>query len=182
MCEPSRVASVFIYRAGPRRIPELEPLWRALYDHHAEIGDSVAPMRDFGDSWRRRQAQYEAWLQSDDAVLLVAERDRQPIGYAMVTIGDGPATWDLGDRTLVIETLAVLPEERGAGVGHALLAEAERVAREGGADTMAVGIMHTNDNARTFYEHEAFGLFYVELVADLREADSGPPGAPPAAP
>jgi GNAT superfamily N-acetyltransferase len=125
-------------------------------------------LRDFGESWRRRRAQYEAWLQSDDAVLLVAERDRRAIGYAMVTIGDGPATWDLGDRTLVIETLAVLPEERGAGVGHALLEEAERIAREGGADTMAVGLVHTNDAARTFYEREAFGLFYLELVADLR--------------
>jgi ribosomal protein S18 acetylase RimI-like enzyme len=168
VCEPSRVASVFIYRAGARRIPELEPLWHALYEHHAEIGDSVAPMRDFAESWRRRRAQYEAWLESDDAVLLVAERDRRAIGYAMVTIGDGPATWDLGDRTLVIETLAVLPEERGAGVGHALLEEAERVAREGGADTMAVGLVHTNDAARSFYEREAFGLFYMELVADLR--------------
>jgi GNAT superfamily N-acetyltransferase len=166
--EPSRVASVFIYRAGPRRIPELEPLWRALYDHHVEIGQSVAPLRDFAESWRRRRAQYEAWLHGDDAVLLVAERDRRAIGYAMVTIGDGPATWDLGDRTLVIETLAVLPEERGAGVGHALLEEAERIAREGGAQTMAVGLVHTNDVARSFYEREAFGLFYMELVADLR--------------
>jgi ribosomal protein S18 acetylase RimI-like enzyme len=162
------VASVFIYRAGARRIPELEPLWHALYDHHAEIGDSVAPMRDFAESWRRRRAQYEGWLESDDAVLLIAERDRRAIGYAMVTIGDGPATWDLGDRTLVIETLAVLPEERGAGIGHALLEEAERVAREEGADTMAVGLVHTNDAARAFYERESFGLFYLELVADLR--------------
>ena len=72
MREPSRVASVFIYRAGARRIPELEPLWHALYDHHVEIGQSVAPLRDFGESWRRRRAQYEAWLQSDDALLLVA--------------------------------------------------------------------------------------------------------------
>jgi GNAT superfamily N-acetyltransferase len=167
--EPSRVASVFIYRASAGRIPELEPLWRTLYDHHVEIGQSVAPMRDFADSWRRRRAQYEVWLAGDDAVLLVAERDRRAIGYAMVTIGDGPATWDLGDRTLVIESLAVLPEERGAGVGHALLEEAERIAREAGAETMAVGLVHTNDVAREFYEREAFGLFYLELVADLRE-------------
>ena len=144
-------------------------MWRALYDHHAAVGESVAPMRDYADSWRRRRAQYEEWLEGGDAVLLVAERDRRAIGYAMLTVGDGPATWDLGDRTLVIETLAVLPEERGAGVGHALLGEAERIAREAGAQTMAVGLVHTNDVAREFYEREAFGLFYIELVADLRE-------------
>ena len=162
--------SVFIFRAGAARISDLEPLWRALYDHHAEIGRSVAPVRDFAESWRRRRGQYEEWLGGDDAVLLVAERDRRMIGYAMVTVGDGPPTWDLGDRTLVIETLAVLPEERGGGVGHALLEEAERVARERDADTMAVGLLHTNDLARRFYEREAFGLFYVEMVADLRES------------
>jgi ribosomal protein S18 acetylase RimI-like enzyme len=163
------VSSALIARAGAARIPELEPLWRVLYDHHAEVGQAVAPMRDFADSWRRRQAQYEEWLEGDDAVLLLAERGRRVIGYAMVTVGDGPATWDLGERTLVIETLAVLPEERGEGVGHALLEEAERVAREAGADTMAVGLVHTNDLARKFYEREAFGVFYLELVADLRE-------------
>ena len=169
VCEPCRVASVFIFRAGAERIPELEPLWRTLYDHHVEVGRSVAPVREFADSWRRRRGQYQDWLEGDDAVLLIAERARRPIGYAMVTVGDGPATWDLGDRTLVIETLAVLPEERGTGVGHALLEEAERIAREADAQTMAVGVLHTNVAARTFYEREAFGLFYVELVADLRE-------------
>jgi GNAT superfamily N-acetyltransferase len=163
------VSSVLIVRAGAARIPELEPLWRVLYDYQAAVGRSVAPLRDFSDSWRRREAQYESWLEGGEAVLLVAERDHRVIGYAMVTVGEGPATWDLGERTLVIETLVVLPEERGGGVGHALLEEAERVAREGGAATMAVGLVHTNEDARRFYEREAFGLFYVEMVADLRE-------------
>jgi GNAT superfamily N-acetyltransferase len=163
------VSSVVIVRAGAARIPELEPLWRVLYNHHAQVGRPVAPLRDFDDSWRRRGAQYESWLEAGEAVLLVAERDHRVIGYAMVTVGEGPATWDLGERTLVIETLVVAPEERGAGVGHALLEEAERAAREAGADTMAVGLVHTNEAGRRFYEREAFGLFYVEMVADLRE-------------
>jgi ribosomal protein S18 acetylase RimI-like enzyme len=158
-----------VVRAGAERIAELEPLWRTLYDHHAEVGRPVAPVRDFADSWRRRRAQYAVWLAGDDAVLLVAERDGRAIGYAMVTVGDGPATWDLGDRALEIETLTVLPDERGAGVGRALMDEAQRFARERGAEVMAVGLVHTNDGARRFYEREGFGLFYVEMVRDLRQ-------------
>lgn len=164
------MASVFIYRAGAERIPDLEPLWRALRDHHAEVGRSVAPVRDFADTWRRRRGQYERWLSGDDAVLVVAKREGRTIGYAIVTVGDGPATWDLGDRVLEIETLAVLPEERGAGVGQALMEEAERIALERGADAMAVGLVHTNDGARRFYEREGFGAFYIEMVRDLRQS------------
>jgi GNAT superfamily N-acetyltransferase len=161
---------VSIVRAGPERIAELEPLWRSLYDHHAGVGRSVAPVRDFADSWRRRRAQYEGWLAGEDALLLVAERDQRPVGYALVTVGDGPATWDVGERVVEIETLAVLPEERSAGVGHALIEEVERVARDRGAEGMAVGLVHTNASALRFYEREGFGLFYLELVRDLREA------------
>jgi GNAT superfamily N-acetyltransferase len=119
----------------------------------------VAPVRDFADSWRRRRAQYEGWLAGEDALLLVAERDQRPVGYALVTVGDGPATWDVGERVVEIETLAVLPEERSAGVGHALIEEVERVARDRGAEGMAVGLVHTNASALRFYEREGFGLF-----------------------
>jgi ribosomal protein S18 acetylase RimI-like enzyme len=160
--------SVRVVRAGAERVAELEPLWRALYDHHAEVGRSVAPVRDFAESWRRRRAQYERWLSGGDAVLLIAERDGRAVGYATVTIGDGPATWDLGDRALEVETLAVLPEERSAGIGHALMEEAERVARERDVEVMSVGLVHTNAGARRFYDREGFGLFYLELVKDLR--------------
>ena len=155
-------------RAGAERIDELEPLWRALYAHHAEVGRDVAPVRALEDSWRRRRPLYERWLTADGAVLLIAERLGRAVGYAMVTVGAGPATWDLGDRVVELETLAVLPEERGAGVGHELIAEAERVARERGADALAVGLVHTNEGARRFYEREGFGPFYLEMVRDLR--------------
>jgi GNAT superfamily N-acetyltransferase len=139
-----------------------------LYGHHAEVGRMVAPVRTLAASWRRRRPQYERWLAGDDALLLIAEREGRPVGYAMVTVGAGQATWDLGERILEVETLAVLPEERGAGVGHELIAEAERVARERGADALAVGLIHTNEGARRFYQREGFGLFYLEMVRDLR--------------
>ncbi len=155
-------------RAGPERIDELEPLWHALFSHHAEVGREVAPVRTAQTSWRRRRPLYERWLAGDDAVLLIAEREGRAVGYAMVTVGAAPATWDLGERVVEVETLAVLPEERGAGVGHELIAEAERAARERGADALAVGLVHTNEGARRFYEREGFGPFYVEMFRDLR--------------
>jgi GNAT superfamily N-acetyltransferase len=163
------VADVRIVQARAEQIPELEPLWRALYEHHRQIAPGVANVRPFEETWRRRRRQYEAWLASDDAAVLVATRDGRAIGYAAVTVGPGPATWELGDRIAEVETLAVLADERGAGVGAALFDAARRWAHERGADAIGVGLAHTNDGARRFYEREGFTLFYLEMVLDLRK-------------
>lgn len=161
---------VSILRGGPEHIEELEPLWRALYEHHALVGREVAPVREFADSWRHRRAEYERWLSAGETLLLLARHEGRIVGYAMVRPGPGAATWDLGERGLEIETLSVLPDERGGGVGHALMNAVEEYAREVGAELLDVGVAHTNDRARRFYEREGFGPFYLEMVRDLRSS------------
>src|SRR5919108_2602974 len=162
------MSNLRIVKGGPERIPDLEPLWRALYDHHRGVAEGVARVRPFEDTWRQRRGQYEAWLGGDDeAVLLVAERDGRAVGYAMLTAGPGAATWDLGDKVAEIETLSVLPEERGGGVGAALMEASRRWALERGVRTIGVGLAHTNQGAQRFYEREGFTPFYVEMVLDL---------------
>jgi GNAT superfamily N-acetyltransferase len=157
-----------IVEGGPQRIPDLEPLWRALYEHHRGIAEGVARMRPFEDSWRQRRGQYQGWLEGNaDAVLLVAERDGRAVGYAMLTAGAGAATWDLGDTVAEIETLSVLAEERGSGVGAALMEAGRRWALERGVRTIAVGLAHTNVGAKRFYEREGFTPFYLDMVLDL---------------
>ena len=162
------MGDVRIVEAGAERIAELEPLWRALYEHHRKIAVGVADVRPFEETWRRRRRQYRQWLEGGDAALLLAERDGRPIGYGAITIGPGPATWDIGERVAELETLAVLAEERGSGVGGALLDAARRWAVGRGAGAIGVGLAHTNDGARRFYEREGFTPFYLEMVLDLR--------------
>lgn len=163
------VADVRIVEGGVERIGDLEPLWRALYEHHRGIADGVAGVRPFELTWRQRQGQYRDWLGGEeDAVLLIAERSGRAVGYAMLTAGPGAATWDLGDRVAELETLAVLADERGGGVGAALVEAAKRWARERGVSTVAVGLAHTNEGAQRFYEREGFTPFYLEMVCDLR--------------
>ena len=45
---------------------------------------------------------------------------------------------------------------------------AEAWARERGAETLEVGLLHTNEGALRFYEREGFRRFYLELARDLR--------------
>jgi GNAT superfamily N-acetyltransferase len=158
------VSEARIVEAGVERVPELEPLWAALHDHHGSVAEAVAPTRELADSWERRRAQYERWLAADDARLLIAERGGTAIGYAVVRIEPGPATWDVGERVAELETLAVLAEARGAGVGRLLVAAARELARSAGAPRMAVAVAHANADALRFYAREGFAPFYALLL------------------
>jgi GNAT superfamily N-acetyltransferase len=160
---------VRVVEAGAERIGDLEPIWRALYEHHREISAGVAKVRPYEATWRQRQGQYRGWLGGEEAaVLLIAERGERAVGYAFLTAGPGAATWDFGDRAAELETLAVLADERGGGVGAALVDQGRRWARERGVTAIGVGLAHTNEDARRFYEREGWRLFYLEMVLDLR--------------
>ncbi len=148
-------------------IPRLLPLWEALEEHHAAL-PALPPVRSLDDSWAHRRAQYEKWLAGDDHVLLVAERDGEPVGYAMVaTSMETGATWELGDSGAEVETLSVLEGERGSGVGKALMDEVARVASEAGAQSVSVAVAHSNVDGLRFYEREGYGPFYSWLLKRL---------------
>jgi ribosomal protein S18 acetylase RimI-like enzyme len=154
----------FVIRRGDRDdVDRLEALWRALRDHHATL-PAMPPVRSLEASWEYRRRQYLDWLSQGEHTLLLAERDGEPIGYAVVSVGGGAATWDVGDRTVEIETLSVLESERGKGVGRALTDAAAGVATEAGAGSVLVGVAHSNEDALRFYEREDFRPFYVLLI------------------
>ena len=150
-------------RGGRDDVDRLKPLWHALRDHHASLAE-MPPTRSLDDSWAHRRNQYLDWLSGDDNAVLLAERDGEPIGYAVVSLGGGAATWDVGERTVEIETLSVLESERGHGVGRALTDAAIGLAAEAGAGSVLVGVAHSNADAIRFYEREGFEPFYLSLI------------------
>lgn len=150
-------------------LDELEPLWNALREHHAGAALEWLPdVRSRADSWRLRRAQYAGWLADGEGFGLVArDDDGAPLGYAFVLMGEGSATWPLGERNGEVETLAVLPEARGGGVGAALLAAARREASDRGAKGIALLVAEGNDDAMRFYEREGFRPFARLVFAPL---------------
>ena len=129
----------FSIRQGSRdEVDRLEPLWRSLREHHVGLPD-MQPVRSLQASWKHRRSQYLDWLQKDEYTLLVAARGDELIGYVVVSLGAGAATWDIGDRTAELETLSVLASERGTGVGRALVEAAAKVAEEAGGAHRARG-------------------------------------------
>lgn len=152
------------YSSSIEEIDLLEPLWCALQVHHAEINPTLAggaPKREVPESWRRRRPKYERWLKDPDTFFVIAEEDGRPVGYAFVTVGPGYASWATGDRLADLQTLSVLPEFRGGGLGSALLEAVWNRLDQLGVDDMAITTATTNVGARRFYERHGFAADFV---------------------
>ncbi len=158
----------------------LRPLWLALRDHHHAITPTWGPVRDDEDSWARRRKDYAAWLQEEDAFCLVAQAPGDDdgagagplLGYLLGTVNAGSPTWKGAARFCYVETLSVLPEARGRGVGRALLAAARQRLAGIGVTRIELTAVAANEDARRFYAREGFELAFVTLRSD------GPPASP----
>lgn len=151
------------FTSSADELPPLEPVWNALQAHHSEITPDLGevPKRDVADAWRKRRAKYEGWLEEPDTFFVVAESPDGPVGYAFVTVGPGYASWQTGERLAELQTLSVLREQRGEGVGTALLeAVLDRLAEMDLRD-LAVASTRTNVDAHRFYERHGFTQHFV---------------------
>ena len=119
-------AGTQIRRGGPEDLPLLEPLWVSVHHRHAESMPELAPYVDDATTWAVRSTLYAELLAKPDTVLLLASAGDALVGYGLAHVmpleetwvGD---TWVTGPRIGEIESLAVLPEHRGQGLGTELL-------------------------------------------------------------
>jgi ribosomal protein S18 acetylase RimI-like enzyme len=152
-----------IVRAGAERIDGVEPLWAAMVEHHGAIAPDLGPLRDREDSWRRRREFYEQALGEPGSFLLIAEEDGRAIGYAMVKRTRPSFTWQLDDAATV-ESLAVLPETRGQGVGGALLDRVRDELRADGCPIWGLGVVATNEAAIRLYRRHGLHVAFLEML------------------
>jgi RimJ/RimL family protein N-acetyltransferase len=147
------------YSRSAADLPVLEPAWNALQAHHSEISPELGPgtpPRATAEAWRIRRSKYEHWLRDPDTFFVIAEADDETAGYAFVTVGMPYASWVTGDRLAELETLSVLPGQRSAGIGAALLEAVWQRLAELGVDDMQITTTVTNVNAQHFYERHGF--------------------------
>ena len=86
---------------------------------------------------------------------LVADDSDQFLGYAQLRWGAAPAPL-VGQRPLEIQRLYVDHEQHGRGVAQELMWEALRLAGEGGADLVWLGVWERNPRAIRFYQKFGF--------------------------
>jgi ribosomal protein S18 acetylase RimI-like enzyme len=152
------MSEVRIVGAGSDRLPDIEPLWRSLHDHHVTVDDPrLAAIRREQQNWTGRREGFERVLSRTDAFMVLAEVEGRPVGYAVVDVRDRAENWRItGDRYADLESIAVLPDARGRGIGTALLREIYRRLRTIGVMELTTRVVVGNTGARRFYERAGF--------------------------
>jgi GNAT superfamily N-acetyltransferase len=159
---------VEITRGRGELLDRVRPLWLALRTHHNTIAPDLGPIREDDDSWRRRRAQYERWLEDDRSFFLLARRQGHAVGYAFLRVERSASPTWVGDRVVLeLETLSLLPEARGAGLGARLIALAREEVDAKGYDGLTLTAVATNREALRFYEREGFAATFV-VLRDIR--------------
>jgi ribosomal protein S18 acetylase RimI-like enzyme len=166
---------VRIVRAGVDRLPEVEPLARALHRHHLTVDPAIpgVPPRDEDGWWRVRSARYRGWLTDPATILLLAEHEGGvAVGYALVTVHDEDDSHRTGARFAELQSLAVPEDRRGEGIGTALLHQVYREVRAVGITEMVIGVLATNAAAMRLYEREGFRPWVVLTMGTVPDPDA----------
>jgi ribosomal protein S18 acetylase RimI-like enzyme len=153
----------------------LEPLWRALYEHHNGVTPHLEQRsRPFELAWRSRRQTEERWLAAEpDSFVIAAQQLGQLVGYAFVRIRRGAGfaeSWTVSDPLGELATLSVMPERRGQGIGAALMDALESRLAEMGIADLAIGVIATNTEAMPFYERRGAVPFVTEFIQPVKRA------------
>jgi GNAT superfamily N-acetyltransferase len=164
---------------SPTVLVTLEPLYRSLHDHQIAVAPELAhlPARKPEDAWRRRLLRYQDWMARPGAFVLLASRKEEPVGYAIASLAIGYQGWHSKDRVGELHDLVVTPDQRGKGIGSAILNRAEKELSTIGAREIRLSVIAANADAIRFYRER--GMSEVSVVM-LGETESGLPPTRPA--
>lgn len=143
---------------GPAAGPDADP---AVLPGGATLRDMTAADIPAVHELERRLFPVDAWplqmfaaelAQADTRRYLVAERDGQIVGYAGLMCIEPIAD---------VQTIAVVPEQEGRGIGSALLTELIRESRLRRAEDVLLEVRADNPRAQQLYRRYGFEQIHV---------------------
>ena len=159
---------------GVDQIERLEPLWLLIHAQHQAVAPDRGPYVDDETTWRVRGALYRTCL-SGEGFALIATEGAVDLGYALVAISRDESfwadTWVVGERVAELESLAVVPEARGRGIGTRLLDAVDAELARRGIHDMVVGAVAQNVDAIRLYESRGFRTTWTVLTRFASQAD-----------
>ncbi len=193
MSESESESEFTIIAVAHDSLDDLEPLWRALYEHHQALTPHLRDReRAFEQAWPIRRQIEREWLKTEPQSFVLAARDcDRYVGYAFVRVRSAAtyaASWITSDPLADLATLAILPELRGRGIGPALLKAVEVRLQELAIGDMAIDVITTNTDAIRFYERRGAVPFVTTLIYRVPDhpqasgsstTDIEPPGTRP---
>jgi GNAT superfamily N-acetyltransferase len=153
---------------GAADLDLVRPLWVAVHHQHAQTMPQLAPYVSDGETWRVRRVLYEELLAKTDTLLLLAFANDEAIGYGLAHVLPVdetwiPDTWETSSRIGEIESLSVLPEYRGSGLGSELLNRLEQHLRALGVKDLILGALPGHTDAIRLYERRGYHPTWLYL-------------------
>jgi GNAT superfamily N-acetyltransferase len=145
---PEGRPTLTIRALGPADVPAFLDLVQDLADYERLPGPDEAA---------RARLAHDALSDTPPFRVLLAQRDGRSVGYAVFLL---TYSTFLALPTLYIEDIFVLPEERRAGTGRALMQALAREATRRGCGRMDWQVLDWNRQAVSFYE--ALGARRIE--------------------
>jgi ribosomal protein S18 acetylase RimI-like enzyme len=157
-----------VEEGGVADVDRLEPLWVAVHHQHQRAMPHLSPYVSDATTWRERRALYQQLFADHDVVLLLGlDGDRlagYALGYTQPATGTWLAdTWVTGEKIAEVESLSVLPEFRGRGLGSALLEELHERLRRLGATDLVLGALAGNADAIRLYRRHGYQPTWLYL-------------------
>jgi ribosomal protein S18 acetylase RimI-like enzyme len=133
-----------IEKATVNDIPELCQLLAVLFSQEAE----------FTPDHQAQQTGLQAIISNPDlGIILLARHNNKVVGMVSLLFSISTA---LGGRVAMLEDMVVLPEQRGLGMGSALLNAAIKIARDNSCQRITLLTDSDNAIAQGFYEKQGF--------------------------
>jgi ribosomal protein S18 acetylase RimI-like enzyme len=155
------VTDVELTRGSAQDIPRLEPLWVAVHHQHRAAMPELGPYVSDEVTWREHRPIYEELFRRPDTFVFLASEGDRLIGYALghvvpveeTWIAD---TWATGRRIGELESISVLPEHRGQGIGSRLMDEVHAEFDRLGIEDVVIGLLPGNERALRLYERHGY--------------------------
>jgi len=171
------VAEPVVVPVPQDRLDDLQPVWRALYEHHTALSPHLRDREvPFEQAWESRREIERQWFAAEpESFVLAAQNTDRYVGYAFVRVRPGAgfaASWTASDPLAELAILVVLPEMRGQGIGSMLLDAVETRLRELGIEDMLIGVITTNTEAMRLYERRGAVPFLTQFVHRVQPGES----------
>lgn len=160
--------TVRIERAHVRDVKRVKPLSQLLMRRYHGVAGDDWPVREPGEAWQRRHQDYMTWINEATGVIFIAwdgdGQNAKAIGYAALRFVDSGAAFDLGERVGEMESLAVLPDHHGKGIGTSLIAACRRELERREIAFCFIETLAGNEEAVALCTRNGFRPYMVRLI------------------
>ncbi len=154
----------------PATMNDYEDLCRILAEcdalHSARLPGWFNPLAD--PRLARTREYFAELMQDPNTSVLVAEQDGRIAGAIITLVRDTPPIPILVPRRFgSIDIIVVRQDQRGLGIGRALMAQAEAWAKAMGAQDIQLSVYAFNHSAIRFYESLGYEAISQKMSKDL---------------